>query len=71
MPQTVHVYPNNDLIEHDTDGSDCPCGPTPEAEEIPPTCDADRQAINQPEPVFEDEPASEEKSRYCKRKWYC
>lgn len=30
MPQTVHVYPNNDLIEHDTDGSDCPCGPTPE-----------------------------------------
>jgi len=27
MPQTVHVYPNNDLIEHDTDGSDCPCGP--------------------------------------------
>ena len=19
MPQTVHVYPNNDLIEHDTD----------------------------------------------------
>ena len=28
MPQTVHVYPNNDLIEHDTDGGDCPCGPT-------------------------------------------
>ena len=25
MPQTVHVYPNNDLIEHDTDGGDCPC----------------------------------------------
>ena len=31
MPQTVHVYPNNDLIEHDTDGAECPCGPTTEA----------------------------------------
>ena len=36
MPQTVHVYPNNDLIEHDTDGGDCPCGPTSE-----PVFDAD------------------------------
>lgn len=31
MPQTVHVYPVNDLIEHDTESEDCPCGPTPEA----------------------------------------
>lgn len=23
----VHVYPENDLIEHDTDGEDCICGP--------------------------------------------
>ena len=23
----VHVYPLNDLIEHDTDGGDCICGP--------------------------------------------
>lgn len=36
MPQTVHVYPNNDLIDHDTDGGECPCGPTPE-----PVFDAD------------------------------
>ena len=36
MPQTVHVYPNNDLIEHNTDGGDCPCGPTSE-----PVFDAD------------------------------
>jgi hypothetical protein len=27
---TVHTYPVNDLIEHDTDGSDCSCGPTTE-----------------------------------------
>lgn len=25
---TVHVIPVNDLIEHLTDGSGCPCGPT-------------------------------------------
>jgi hypothetical protein len=25
---TVHTYPVNDLIEHDTDSDDCPCGPT-------------------------------------------
>jgi hypothetical protein len=24
---TVHTYPPGDLIEHDTDGGDCPCGP--------------------------------------------
>jgi hypothetical protein len=23
-----HTYPVNDLIEHVTDGGDCPCGPT-------------------------------------------
>lgn len=27
MAQTVHTYPVNDLIEHVTDGDDCPCGP--------------------------------------------
>jgi hypothetical protein len=27
---TVHTYPSGDLIEHDTDGGDCPCGPTTE-----------------------------------------
>lgn len=25
-----HVYPVNDLIDHETDGDDCPCGPTVE-----------------------------------------
>lgn len=24
---TVHTYPVNDLIEHETTGDDCPCGP--------------------------------------------
>jgi hypothetical protein len=28
---TVHTVPINDLIEHDTDGDDCPCGPDVEA----------------------------------------
>lgn len=28
---TVHVYPANDLVEHDTDGGDCICGPRVEA----------------------------------------
>lgn len=28
---TVHVYPVNDLIEHLTDGDDCPCAPETEA----------------------------------------
>lgn len=26
----VHVVPIGDLIEHDSDGGDCPCGPTVE-----------------------------------------
>lgn len=25
---TVHTFPVIDLIDHDTDGSDCICGPT-------------------------------------------
>lgn len=25
-----HVYPVADLIEHETEGDDCPCGPTVE-----------------------------------------
>lgn len=30
MSDTVHVFPNNDLIEHDTDNTEasCVCGPT-------------------------------------------
>ncbi len=28
---TVHVYPNTDLIEHNTDSDECLCGPTTEA----------------------------------------
>lgn len=27
---TVHVYPEADLIDHDTDGGDCLCGPRTE-----------------------------------------
>lgn len=27
---TVHVFPVDDLVEHDTDGGDCVCGPTTE-----------------------------------------
>lgn len=27
----VHCYPASDLIDHDTDGGDCLCGPTTEA----------------------------------------
>ncbi len=27
---TIHTAPVNDLIDHDTDGGDCPCGPTTE-----------------------------------------
>lgn len=30
MTATVHVVPLNDLIEHDSDGGDCPCGATTE-----------------------------------------
>jgi hypothetical protein len=29
-PNTVHVRPVNDLVEHNTDGSDCACGPRTE-----------------------------------------
>ncbi|MGW5879578.1 hypothetical protein ACWFMI_23805 [Nocardiopsis terrae] len=29
-PTTVHVVPVDDLIEHDSDGGDCPCGPNTE-----------------------------------------
>lgn len=25
---TIHTHPIGDYIEHDTDGGDCPCGPT-------------------------------------------
>ena len=28
---TVHVYPDSDLIEHDTESDDCLCGPEVEA----------------------------------------
>lgn len=31
MSDTVHVYPENDLVEHDTGGADCLCGPITEA----------------------------------------
>lgn len=31
MGDTVHVYPVNDLIEHDTETDDCLCGPNSEA----------------------------------------
>lgn len=27
MSNTMHVYPVADLIEHDVEGGDCPCGP--------------------------------------------
>lgn len=27
---TLHTYPVNDLIDHEVDGDDCPCGPTTE-----------------------------------------
>jgi len=36
MPQTVHVLPVNDLIEHSEVDTDCLCGPTAE-----PVFDAD------------------------------
>lgn len=26
----VHVYPINDLVDHELDGDDCVCGPTAE-----------------------------------------
>lgn len=31
MGPTVHVLPIHDLIEHDDEGDECPCGPTTEA----------------------------------------
>lgn len=30
-PDVVHVYPVRDLMEHETDGADCLCGPATEA----------------------------------------
>jgi len=27
-PDIVHTCPARDIIAHDTDGDDCPCGPT-------------------------------------------
>lgn len=27
---TVHVYPDKDLISHETEGDECPCGPDTE-----------------------------------------
>lgn len=27
MSDALHVTPVGDLIDHDTDGDDCPCGP--------------------------------------------
>jgi hypothetical protein len=30
VSDTIHTIPVNDLIEHTTDGRDCPCGPTTE-----------------------------------------
>ena len=33
MSETFHVYPLGDLVEHDTDGDDCVCGPEIEAVE--------------------------------------
>lgn len=30
MGQTVHTFPVDDLIDHVTEGTDCPCGPTVE-----------------------------------------
>lgn len=26
----VHLWPLDDLVEHEVDGDDCPCGPTTE-----------------------------------------
>lgn len=30
MATTVHVFPVGDLVDHDTDGDGCVCGPTTE-----------------------------------------
>lgn len=31
MSDTVHVYPINDLVDHETEGDDCICAPRDEA----------------------------------------
>ncbi len=31
VSDVVHVYPLADLVEHDTDSGECPCGPATEA----------------------------------------
>lgn len=31
MPEAIHTFPLNDLIEHDTSGEPCVCGPDVEA----------------------------------------
>lgn len=31
--RTVHVFPEDDLIAHEIDGEDCPCGPREEVGE--------------------------------------
>lgn len=28
MSDTIHTYPVGDLIDHDTEGGECVCGPT-------------------------------------------
>ena len=30
MSDTVHVYPRDDLVEHELEGTDCVCGPAVE-----------------------------------------
>ncbi len=30
MSEPIHVYPVNDLIDHDLDGNGCVCGPSTE-----------------------------------------
>ena len=27
-PGTVHTYPSRDILDHELEGDDCPCGPT-------------------------------------------
>lgn len=31
MSDTIHVFPANDLIDHDTESDGCPCSPAIEA----------------------------------------
>lgn len=35
MLNAVHVYPLNDIVEHELEGDGCVCGPTPEIVEGP------------------------------------